>query len=167
MLHPLVVPEQMLLFAVSVLIAGRMPAGAFASTVLAFIAGMMAGKASHLAIAWLSMFWYAPLAAALLGGLAVAAFGRFSALAGAGWLFALAFVLSVGIVPEEPTQMGIVRAVAAAALTGVILLAAIGLPLTRLNVRWGGVLVRVAGAWIAAVAMLNLALAVAMLQRAG
>ncbi|MCG6857970.1 MAG: hypothetical protein LJE67_07880 [Salaquimonas sp.] len=159
MLHALLTPEQVFLLAAIVLIAGRMERRAFASAALALGAGMMAGKGAHLAVASLSAYWYAPLVAALAGGLTVAAFGRIRADYGIALVFILSFVLSVGIVPAQPTETGLILAVAAAILAGLICLVVIGMPLTFVKTRWGGVLIRVVGAWLAAIALLNLALA--------
>jgi hypothetical protein len=167
MLHPLVVPEQALLLIAGALVAGRMPTTAFASAVFAFIAGLLAGKGAHLMIAWLSMFWYAPLVLALLAGIAVAAFGRIAPLTGVASIFALSFVFSVGIVPDEPTLTGLLKAVGAAGVTGIVLFGLAGLPLTRVTSHWGGVLIRVGGAWISAIALINLALAFAPMAQSG
>ncbi|MCB1464351.1 MAG: hypothetical protein KDJ90_18480 [Nitratireductor sp.] len=159
MLHPLVTLEQAFLLLACVLIAGRMERRALPSAALALAAGLMAGKGAHLAVASLSAYWYAQLAAALVGGLAVAAFGRIRAGFGIALIFALCFVLSVGIVPEQPTELGLVLAVAATIASGLIMLALAGLTLTFVRSGWGGVLIRIAGAWLAAVALVNLALA--------
>ncbi|GIL01082.1 MAG: hypothetical protein BroJett030_09810 [Alphaproteobacteria bacterium] len=167
MLHPLVIAEQLLLVLAAALVAGRMPAAAFASAAFAFIAGLMAGKGAHLAVAWLSAYWYAPLVAALIAGLAVAGLRAIAPLFGVAMVFALAFVLSVGIVPDEPTGAGLVKAVAAAGLTGLAILLVVGLPLTRVRGFRGSVAVRVAGAWIGAIALINLALAYAAIGRLG
>ncbi|MEC9343438.1 MAG: hypothetical protein VYD64_06300 [Pseudomonadota bacterium] len=159
LLHPLVVPEHAFVLVAVVLVASRMARDGFLSTALSLVAGMLGGKAAHLAMPWLSVFWYAPLVAALAGGLAVTAFGRIGARAGAVLVFTLGFVLSVGLLPEEPTQKALAMTVLAAILTALSCLFALGLPLSRVKGPVGGVLVRVAGAWLAAIAMLNLALA--------
>jgi len=159
MLHPFVVPEQMLLVAGAALVAGRMETKALATAPFAFVAGMAAGKVGHLAMPALAVFWQAPLVAACLAGLMVAAFGSIRSWVGADAIFLLAFVLSVGLVPETPGVLPLVEAVVATALTGLAILVGIGLPLSRVRSGWGRVLVRVAGAWLAAVALLNLVLA--------
>lgn len=158
MLHPLATPEQFLVLVGALLIAGRLPTRVLPSAGLAFIAGLMAGKGLHLEMAWLAAFWYVPLVAACAAGLAVAAFGHVPPLAGVIAVFLLGFIVAIGIVPDQPTLWGVFEAVAATALSAVILMAIISLPLTRVTSRWGNVMVRVVGAWLAAIAVLNLAL---------
>ncbi len=162
MLHPLMTPDQALVLAGVVLVAGAMSRAALPSSALAFVSGVLGGKALHLMLPFLSMLWYAPLIAALGAGLLVAAFGRIGARVGAGVIFLLGFVLAVGLIPEEPTMRGLGLAVGATIATGLLCLLIIALPLTFAAGRLGGVPIRVAGAWLAAIAILNLALVLAM-----
>ncbi|MCB2080783.1 MAG: hypothetical protein KDE55_24175 [Novosphingobium sp.] len=167
MLHPLLTPDQALLLAGIVLVAGATARNALPSVALALVAGMLAGKAGHLIAAFLSAFWYAPLFAAFAAGLAVAGFGRIGARAGAIAIFVLGFVLAAGIIPEEPTLRGLGLAVGAAIATGLVCLALIGLPLTVVAGYLRGIPIRIAGAWLAAIALINLALAIRILSAQG
>lgn len=164
-LHPLITPEHVLLLAATALVAGRMEARAYFSAVLAFVAGLMAARGVLFIITWLSAFWYAPLVATLVGGTMVAAFRRIDARAGVAAIFVFGFVLSVGLVPEEMTPRGLMIAVAGAVVAGLAVMTIVGLPLTRVKSRWGGILIRVAGAWLMAVAIINLALVINMLSK--
>lgn len=162
MLHPLMTPDQALVLAGVVLTTGAMARAAFPSAALAFVSGVLGGKTVHLMAPFLSMFWYASLVAALAAGLAVAICGRIGARTGAGAIFMLGFVLAVGLIPEEPTMRGLGLALGATIATGLSCLLLIALPLTFVAGRLGGVPIRVAGAWLAAIAILNLALVFAM-----
>ncbi|MFZ1813878.1 MAG: HupE/UreJ family protein [Rhizobiaceae bacterium] len=157
MLHPILITEQLILLGAMALVAGRMK-GMFVQAALAFVAGIAVGKAAHLAIPWLPLFWYVPLALVLLAGLAVASLPGISVRLGAGLIFLLAGALSIDIIPDQPEPASLGVAVAATLASGLLFLLLVGLPLQKVESRWGKVVIRVAGAWLAAIALLNLAL---------
>jgi hydrogenase/urease accessory protein HupE len=159
MLHPLLIPEFAASFIACTLLAGSAAKERFLILVAVFVAGMVAGKGLLMIAPVLRQFWYAPAIFTLLAGLTVAALRPVPFVAALILILALAFFVSVGLLPEQPGMAGMVRSVTAYSLTGTILLGALGYPLIFVNSQWGGILVRVAGAWLAAVSMLYLAYA--------
>ena len=167
MLHPFLTPDQALLLVAIALVIGRMESRAFFSVAAAFVAGLLAARATLFAITWMTAFWYAPLVATLIGGALAAIFRRIDTRLGLVAVFVFGFVLSTGLVPDEPTPRGLMIALAGAVVSGLAVMAIVGLPLTKVTSRWGGVLIRVAGAWLMAVAVINLALVIEMLSKQG
>ena len=158
LLHPLVDTEQLFLLVAAAMVAGRMRPGTLVSAMLALVAGMLAGKGLHLMLPWLPLAWYAPLVTLALAGLAVAAFRTISAMSGLALIALAGAVIAIAIVPEQPTGLSLASAVLGTLLTGAALVLAGGAALGRVQSRWGGVALRVGGAWLAAIALLNLAL---------
>lgn len=159
MLHPLLVAEFAASYIACALLAGSAARERFLMIVTAFVAGMIAGKSLFLLMPAVGKLWFAPMVCTLLAGLAVAALRPVSFLLALGLVFALAFFVSAGIVQEQPGMAGLARSVAAFTLTGTLVLVVLGYPLTLVKSRWGGILVRVAGAWMAAISMMYLAFA--------
>lgn len=159
MLHPLLVPEFAASFIACALLAGSAARERFVFLAAIFIAGMVAGKGLLLIAPVVLQLWYAPAICILLAGLTVAALRPVPLVLAIVLILALSFFVSVGLLPEGPGLAGLARSVAAYALTGMILLIALGYPLTLVKSQWGGILVRVAGAWLAAVSILYLAYA--------
>jgi hypothetical protein len=118
----------------------------------------MAGKAAHLAIPWLSMYWFMPMVFTLAAGLTIAIFRRVAVLPGLAIIFLLMFAYSVAIVPEEATASGLYQALSAAMLTAGLVFVTASLPLTFVATEWGSIAIRIAGAWVAAVSLLYVAL---------
>lgn len=141
------------------LIVGRMAREDFLVAFAAMLAGLATGKALDVVTPGISQFWYMPAVFALIAGLSVAVFGRIRAAPGVFLVFLLSFALSVAIVPEIPTMNATYAAVLAAMATCTIAMLLVGYPLTLVESRWGGILIRVAGAWLAAIAALFLAFA--------
>jgi hypothetical protein len=158
MLHVLSSAELLLLYAAAALVAGRAGAGNVWRLALAFAAGILAGKGAHVLLPELQRFWHAPYLAALVCGLAVAGFGRLPIVAGLALVFVPAFVIGVGIVPHEAGDAGLATMTLAAMGAGFVLIALISWPLSRAQGRVGSIAARIAGAWLSAIALLNLAL---------
>ena len=159
MLHPLLVPEFAASFIACALLAGIAAKERFLLLAVIFIAGMVAGKGLLLISPVLLQLWYAPAICILLAGLTVAVLRPVPLVLAMVLIFALSFFVSVGLLQEEPGFAGLARSVLACLLTGLVLLIALGYPLTLVKSQWGGILVRVAGAWLAAVSILYLAYA--------
>lgn len=164
MLHPILLPEQAMCLAGFLLVTGRMAREDFLVAFTAMLAGLAIGKALNIAAPGLSTFWYMPAVLALIAGLSVATFARIRAVLGVFLVFLLSFFLSVAIVPETPTMNGVYTAVFAAMATSTIAMLLVGYPLTYVKSRWGGILIRVGGAWLAAIAALFLAFAIRMIM---
>jgi hypothetical protein len=159
MLHPFVVPEQFMCLAGACLVAGRLVPGSFLRALLAAASGMLAGKAAQLAIPAVAMFWYAPMLLTAIAGLAVASLSRIAFLPGLLLVFLLMSAFGVAILPETPAPWGLYEALAASALSVLLSLLVAGLPLAAIASPLGTIAVRIAGAWLAAISLMYLALA--------
>ena len=167
LLHPLVDTEQLFLLVSAAMIAGRMARGSIWSAMFALVAGMLAGKGLHMLVPWLPLVWYAPLLLLAISGLVLAGFSRIAAIPGLGLIAASGAVIAIAIVPDEPTGMSLASALTGTLVSGTVLLLVGGYALQQVQSRWGGIALRIAGAWLAAIAMLNLALVWKTLAGAG
>ncbi len=164
MLHPFLVMEQLLCLVAAVLIVGRMGSHNFLRAFLAMLAGTLIAKAAHIAVPQIAAFWYLPVVFTFVAGIALLSFEKIALLPGMAMIFLLMAAYGVAIIPDEPTPSGLYAALAAALLSAAILFIFPGLQLNRVKSFWGGVLLRVAGAWLAAVSLMYLALAFRIAQ---
>jgi hypothetical protein len=159
MLHPFVIPEQFMCLAGACLVAGRLLPGNFLRTLAAALSGILAGKAAQLALPAITTFWYAPMILTAIAGLVVASFSRISVLPGLFLVFLLMAAFGVAVLPESPPPWGLYEALAASALSALLVLCVAGLPLSAIFSFAGKVAVRIAGAWLAAISLMYVALA--------
>lgn len=166
MLHPFVVPEQFMCLAGACLVAGRLLPGNFLRTMAAALSGILAGKAAQLALPAITTFWYAPMILTAIAGLSVASFSRIPILPGLLLVFLLMAAFGVAVLPESPPPWGLYEALAASALSALLVLLVAGLPLSAIASPLGSIAVRVAGAWLSAISLMYLALAWRMIRGA-
>jgi hypothetical protein len=158
MLHPFVIPEQMLSLAAAGVLAGRVARVGLPVLIAALIAGMIAGKAVHLAFPLASAYWFLPALAVLVAGALTAAGTLVPRLPGLLAIILIGGVVSIAILPEEPNRLGLLRSLLATIVTGSIVVAALACPLRRVSGGWAAIGVRAAGAWLGAAAVMQLAL---------
>ncbi len=162
MLHPFLVMEQLLCLVAAVLVVGRLGAENFLRAFFAMLSAVLLFKGVHIAVLQLGAWWYLPVIITFVAGLTVMAFRRIALLSGLLLIFLLMGAYSVAILPEEATPQGLYAALAAALASAALLFIFPGLLLNRVESFWGGILLRIAGAWIAAISMMYLALAFRM-----
>jgi hypothetical protein len=159
MLHPFVVPEQFMCLAGACLVAGRVVPGNFLRILAAALSGILAGKAAQLALPAITTFWYAPMILTAVAGLVVASFSRIPVVPGLLLVFLLMAAFGVAVLPESPPPWGLYEALAASALSALLVLLVAGLPLSAIASPLGSIAVRMAGAWLCAISLMYLALA--------
>lgn len=160
LLHPLVTPEQLLGLAAAGLLAGQRGRNGWGAAPI----GLLVGLAASFAYLYLWAPFARPavlplLAAGLLGGLA--AWGArlpLVVLASAG--IGLGFALGMDTLSAAQTFAHALTMLVATALATAAMLSLAGWGLARLERGWQRIALRVAGSWIAAVAVMVLALLV-------
>lgn len=157
-LHALAAPELVLCIVATGVAAGRIGWRELPWSLGVLAGAMLAGKAAHILAPQITMFWRAPAIVTLAAGVALAAIPVLPRIAGLTLVAALGLVVAIGVPAEEPGPSGVVRALAAAMTTAALIAAAIAAPVWMVERRFGGVGPQVAGAWIAAIAAMNLAL---------
>lgn len=158
LLHSLAAPELLLCIVAAGIVAGRLGWRDLPWSLGVLAGAMLAGKAAQILAPQIAMFWRAPAIVTLAAGVAIAAFPAMPRSAGLALAALLGFVVAVGVPAEEPGPAGVVRALSAAMTVSALLAAAIAAPVSIVERRFGGVGPQIAGAWIAAIAAMNLAL---------
>jgi urease accessory protein len=158
-LHPLIIIDHALAIAALSLLAGQQPLPGMAAKLVALLLSMVLGFA---ALLYLPTYTGAPLlplvAAALCGGLV--AWGP----ALPGWACALSiglagFAIGLNTIPEAGILLAFLYALGGAMICAGTLLLVVGYALRALKRDWQRTGIRIVGSWIAASAMLVLALA--------
>lgn len=157
-LHPLVIIDQALALTAAGLIAGQQPRPALGGKLLALLLAMLAGFAVLLYLPDVRLAPLLPLAAAGICGSLVAAAPAFPA-----WACALAialpgFAVGLNTIPEAGILMAFLYAIGGAMIGAGALLLVMASALSRLTRDWQRLGLRILGSWIAASAILVLAM---------
>jgi hypothetical protein len=167
-LHPIAVPDTALCLVAAGVAAGQgarprlaplgLAAGAAAAGVAVGFGSqfVVTGALSQLTVL---VLLHLPLALAALAGLVVALTPRRAAGVTAAMVVLLGAMVGMLILPEAPGDLAVAEALAGAALGAALTVAVIAAPVALVTGRFGAVPSRVAGSWIAAAAILILAVA--------
>lgn len=82
----------------------------FVRALLAMLAGCLLGKAAHVAMPALPIYWYLPMVFTLAAGLVTLVWRKIAWLPALLLIFLLMAAYSVAILPEKPTPDGLLRA---------------------------------------------------------
>ena len=157
-LHPFIIVEHFLCLLVAALIAGAYVGKPIWRSILVLAGGSILGFSAQAVIPIIDILWMLPLAAAVLAGLVVLAAPHLATAVWLGFIFALGFAVGLETDPEGVFLIDRVRTLGGLIAAGVIVLLAIGGPLSSTNLAWVKSLVRIAGSWITAIATMVLAL---------
>lgn len=156
-LHPVIIPDFLLCLIAAALLVARAtaitPFAGIAALSFAIPIGLLAQN-TVLSIPFSNLL---PLSLAGLTGLVIALVPGVRMLPGLLAILLLGGAVGLGIFAEGPTPSDLFQAMIAAMISGAVFIVAIGWPLSKLQSLWGKTLIRVAGAWIAAIAMMVLA----------
>ncbi len=157
LLHPLVIPDFLLCLFAAALVVARTASIPSLAWIAAFCISIPIGSLAQDAVLSVPNTELLPLSLAGLMALIVAVSPEIDMSQGILAILLLGFAVGLGIFPEGSSRWDLYQAVIAAMLSGAIIIFAVGWPLSKLRSHWGKVLIRVAGAWIAAIAMMVLA----------